>query len=181
MKKTRNRANWVSGLLLSWGLWISALLLDPLNVYNEEQWGGFEEFFLVTIAVMASVSIISQILFVRPYVATSENVFVVQNPLWQWRIPPSTIDSFEDTYPYASVMVAGKRIRLASTERSLRSLIQNDTRLLDNVLQFRAEGPPFESGQQEDLTFRWSPPTIGEAILVLAWAAYVLAGCLASA
>ena len=88
MKKTRNRANWVSGLLLSWGLWISALLLDPLNVYNEEQWGGFEEFFLVTIAVMASVSIISQILFVRPYVATSENVFVVQNPLWQWRIPP---------------------------------------------------------------------------------------------
>lgn len=180
MKKTRNRVNWYSGLILSWGLWVSAVLLDPLNVYNEEQWGGFDQFFLVAVAVMASVSVVSQVLFVRPYAARVGDRLIVQNPLWIWRIPVSSIDSFDDTYPYASVMVAGKRIRLVSTERSLRSVMQDDTRLLDNVIEIGAEDRPSKTSARRRLTCSWSLPNIGETILVLAWVAYVLAGYLAS-
>lgn len=176
--KTRNRANWISGWVLALGMFAAAVALDPLTLYNKSTDGGFgfDSFNLSAIAVMAMVSLGGYSFFSKPYVTVRGGQLVVQNPLKRWQLPLSEVDVVHDSYPYASVRIREKRVWLLATERSTRSLMVGDTRLVDRINEHaESEREQVDPGTCCDALARWTPVDLVQAVILALWMTYVVA------
>ena len=176
----RNRANFVSGWLLGFGLLGFVVWLDPLGVYStwEDGGSGLTSENLEFVVFFAAISVGGFSLFGRPHVRLQTGNVLICNILRDVSIPRGAIEAVDTTGEYVRIAAGGKQYTAAGLEQSNLSHWTGGSfgSRAAEAMQDRA----LPTGEHAVVVVRWRRPEVAELVLVLLWAVYVALGVAAA-
>ena len=171
----RNKVNFVSGWLLSFGLLAFTVWLDPLGVYSTWDDGGNgltgENLGFVAVIFATSAWGFSQ--FARPHVQLRPEHVVLCNTLRDVCIPRDAIEAVDASGRYVRIAVGGKQYEAAGLELSNLSHWTGGHFGSQSVEAMREQALPTT---EQAVVIRWRGPEVPELVLLLLWATYVAVG-----
>jgi hypothetical protein len=182
-RRSRNRSNQVAGWLIAWGLLALMVLADSLSVYRGEVPDGpvrgvFDPFFAAVVAGPAVLSVSTHAFFAKPYAQVLADTVVVQNPLRRLEIAITSVSLDDRTFPYASLHVGGRRVRLWGAQRGNLDLALDRSSVVGHLhsdLEVARRASIVEDAVPAPVS-HWSVLDRSEVLLLLAFLGYAVWG-----
>ena len=173
----RNRANFFSGLAVSFGLLSAMVWTDPYGVVRDREPPSdlaFEVQFLLGLTV---ISLGAYAFGVRPRLELWPDKVVLRNVLRDVTIPHGRIEEVDpDSGVYLRLRADGRTFTALGLEKHKFQLVRNVTGVAGQasaeIRRMQEATSPMASGQVE---VKLRLPSLGEAVLALAWASCIAA------
>lgn len=202
MLNIRNRSNFVSGWIVTIGFTLFVIgISDPLGTHVTQPGGGMNPFMIEVTVGSWLVTLGAYAFFVRPVLRVDNELLTIVNPFRTYVVDSKRITSVSNSGLYASVVVPGRKIRVAALEISLYERVAHggalgDLRSIIDPTPGRHSASPKASGGSEPgprvqselprsaedgVSIRFTRPDLYMSTLTIIWILYLVAGVVTAA